>query len=234
MFLDEFSPAPCSCCTAGRLFAGGDQLFEGITKISPAPRHRCMAGCPAAGCDQVLLLILAAFRGQISSDPAPVPRFSDRHFCGVFHWDFLCSMSSEVGSSFLSRRASLFSWQATVSSWVSILAFLSVNQAFVLAVISFKFTSILARMVSVSARMASVFASFFSRRALSLASQAVILASICSWLDFMLAPILPAFLYRVFYRRPSLPAFSCGRLSYLLACPSAFSSFASFLASPFF
>jgi hypothetical protein len=114
-FHDEISPAPCHYCTAGRPFAGGDQLFQGSTlyrvpflcaKVSPAPCYHCTTGRPSAGCDQILsapilvlgpfLLFLAALRGQISV-PTPFPRSSDRHHCGVFPRDLsLCRLKFHV------------------------------------------------------------------------------------------------------------------------------------------
>jgi hypothetical protein len=68
---DEVSFAPCHFSTAEHLPAGGSRLPPG-SAISPG------ASLP----------LLAALRGQIA-DPTPLPRFSDRHHCGVFLDDLL-------------------------------------------------------------------------------------------------------------------------------------------------
>jgi hypothetical protein len=73
LFSWRVSFSPCHFCTVGYLPAGGSRLPSG-SSISPGP----------------FLLLLAALRGQIP-DPTPLPRFSDRHHCGVFPGISWCS-----------------------------------------------------------------------------------------------------------------------------------------------
>jgi hypothetical protein len=66
--------------------AGGDRVPS--TPVFPLGPFLSFPAMPRV--QVALLFLLAAHRGQISSlVPTPFPRFSDRHYFGVLHWDFL-------------------------------------------------------------------------------------------------------------------------------------------------